>query len=89
MATEKEQELKNDFTNMLLSYDDNLIACDISIEYGKEFETQTHDGYKAILVMDYIYYSDLAKLEQNWHISKIEGVGEALKILLYHKKAIK
>ena len=87
MATEKEQELKKELRETLSDYD--ISKHDISIEYDKDFDNSMLDGYKAILVIDYVFYSDLEPLEQKWHISKIEGVEEALRIWLYHRKATK
>ena len=85
MKTKKEEELKKELREMLSDYDISDLN-DISIEHDKDFGNSMFDGYKAILVIDYIFYSDLETLEKKWHISKIEGVDEAVRIWLYHKK---
>lgn len=84
---EQEQELKKELRETLSDYD---IRNDISIEYDKDFDksilNSMLDGYIAILVIDSIFYSDLERLEKKWHINIIEGVDEAVRIWLYHKK---
>ena len=88
MTTAKEQELKKELKEMLSRYKISDLN-DISIEYDRYFDNSMLDGYKAILVIDYVFYSDLETLEQKWHITKIEGVEEALRIWLYHRRVNK
>ena len=87
-TTEQEEELKKELREMLSDYDVSDLN-DISIEHDKDFDNSMFDGYKAILVIDYVFYSDLETLEKKWHISKIEGVDEALRIWLYHRRVNK
>jgi ribosomal protein L21E len=88
MTTEKEEELKKELREMLSNYYIGDLK-DISIEYDKHFNNHNpmYDGYTAILIIDYISDSNMKTLEQKWHISKIEGVEEALRIWLYHRRA--
>ena len=90
MTTEKEEELRKELREMLSDYDVSDLN-DISIEYAKYFNNHNpmYDGYIAILIIDYISDSNMKTLEKKWYISKIEGVDEALRIWLYHKKEIK
>ena len=87
MAIEKVYKLMNELREILSDYDVSDLN-DISIEYDKYVSNHNpmYDGYTAILIIDYISDSNMEILEQKWHISKIEGVDEALRIWLYHKK---